>query len=476
MATETPNPRRWWALALLSVAQFLVILDTSIIGIALPEIQDALNFTDSGLSWVFNAYVVAFGGLLLLGGRLADHFGARRILTLGFGVLTGASLVAGLAQSDEVLIIGRALQGVGAALIAPAAMALVLGLFTDPRELGKAMGIWGASAPAGGTAGVFLGGVITEWISWRWTFLINVPVAILVLALIPGLVPAGLARRRRIDLLGAAGITGALSLAVYTIVTANDAGWASARTLLLFAASAVLLAGFVVIERVRREPLVRLGIFKAPNLAVANTVMALLGAAWIPMWFFLNLYLQRILGYDAFQSGAALLPMTALIMLVMVGVTGRVVARYGYKPPMVVGLGLLAAGIALLGRAPVDGNFVLDVLIPSLIAAVGMSLTFIPTLIAALSSARPEEGGLASGLVNTTYQVGSALGLAVASAVAIGATSGTDPSALNDGYGAAFFTAAAIAVGAALLAIAKLRSPAQAAATGEAEVELASAA
>jgi EmrB/QacA subfamily drug resistance transporter len=476
MATETQNPRRWWALALLSVAQFLVILDTSIIGIALPEIQDALSFTDSGLSWVFNAYVIAFGGLLLLGGRLADHFGARRILTFGFAVLTGASLVAGLAQSDDVLILGRALQGVGAALIAPAAMALVLGLFTDPRELGKAMGIWGASAPAGGTAGVFLGGVITEWISWRWTFLINMPVAILALALIPGLIPAGLARRGRIDLLGAAGITGALSLAVYTIVTANDAGWASARTLLLFAASAVLLAAFVAIERVRREPLVRLGIFKTPNLAVANTVMALLGAAWIPMWFFLNLYLQRILGYDAFESGAALLPMTALIMLVMIGVTGRVVARYGFKSPMVVGLGLLAAGIALLGRAPVDGNYVLDVLIPSLIAAVGMSLTFIPTLIAALSAARPEEGGLASGLVNTTYQVGSALGLAVASAVAVGATNGTDPSALNDGYGVAFFTAAAIAVGAALLAIAKLRSPAAAEATGEVEVGLANAA
>jgi EmrB/QacA subfamily drug resistance transporter len=472
----SPSPLRWRALSLLALAQFLVIMDTSIIGVALPELGADLGFAQADLSWVFNAYVIAFGGLLLLGGRLADHFGARRILTFGFAVLTGASLVAGFAQSDDVLVVGRALQGVGAALIAPAAMALVLGLFSDPRELGKAMGIWGASAPAGGTAGVFLGGVITEWISWRWTFLINVPVAILVLALIPGLIPAGLARRGRIDLLGAAGITGALSLAVYTIVTANDAGWASARTLLLFAASAVLLAAFVVIERVRREPLLRLGIFKTPNLAVANTVMALLGAAWIPMWFFLNLYLQRVLGYDAFQSGAALLPMTALIMVVMVGVTGRVVARYGFKSPMVVGLGLLAAGIGLLGRAPVEGNFVLDVLIPSLIAAVGMSLNFIPTLIAALSSARPEEGGLASGLVNTTYQVGSALGLAVASAVAIGATNGTDPSALNDGYRVAFFTAAAIAVGAALLAVAKLRSPAAAEATGEAQVELANAA
>src|SRR5688500_17126617 len=264
MTTETADPRRWWALALLSMAQFLIILDTSIIGIALPDIQDALDFTDSGLSWVCNAYVIAFGGLLLLGGRLADHFGARRILTLGFGVLTGASLVAGLAQSDEVLILGRALQGVGAALIAPAAMARVLGLFTDPRELGKAMGIGGASVPAGGTAGVFLGGVITEWISWRWTFLINVPVALLVLALIPGLITAGVARRGRIDLPGAAGITGALSLAVYTIVTANDAGWASARTMLLFAASAGRWAACVSSKRVRRGPRVRPAVFTTP--------------------------------------------------------------------------------------------------------------------------------------------------------------------------------------------------------------------
>src|SRR3954471_8343668 len=258
----TPNARRWWALALLSVAQFLVILDTSIIGVALPKIDAALGFSSSSLQWVFNAYVIAFGGLLLLGGRLADLLGARRVFVGGFVLLVGASLLAGLATSEPMLIAGRGLQGAGAALVAPAAMAIVFGLFRDPKELGKAMGIWGASAPAGGTAGVFLGGVITEWISWRWTFLINVPVAILALALIPRLIPARLARGGRIDLLGAAGITGALSLAVYTIVTANDAGWASARPLLLFAASAILLAAFVAIERARREPLVRLGIFK----------------------------------------------------------------------------------------------------------------------------------------------------------------------------------------------------------------------
>src|SRR5918998_551759 len=474
---SSPYPHRWKALGILSLAQFLIILDTSIIGVALPTIQQHFSFSQADLQWVFNAYVIVFGALLLLGGRLSDIVGQKRIFIIGFLTLTIASVIAGLAPSGIVLIIARALQGIGAALVAPSALSMVVSLFGNNKlEMNKAIGIWGASAPAGGTAGIFLGGIITAWVSWRWTFLINVPVAILALALIPGLIPAGLARRGRIDLLGAAAITSALSLTVYTIVTANDAGWASARTLLLFAASAVLLAAFVAISHVRREPLVRLGIFKTPNLAVANTVMALLGAAWIPMWFFLNLYLQRILGYDAFQSGSALLPMTALIMLVMVGVTGRVVGRYGFKSPMIVGLGLLAAGIALLGRAPVDGSFILDVLIPSLIAAVGMSLTFIPTLIAALSSARPEEGGLASGLVNTTYQVGSALGLAVASAVAIGATNGSDPSALNDGYSAAFFTAAAIAVGAALLAIVKLRSPAAGEATGESEVGLANAA
>src|SRR3954468_7485119 len=231
----TPNPRRWWALGLLSVAQFLVILDTSIIGVALPKIDSALGFSDSSLQWVFNAYVIAFGGLLLLGGRLADLLGARRVFVGGFLLLTAASLLAGLATSDTVLILGRALQGAGAALVAPAAMALVFTLFTEPKELSKAMGIWGASAPAGGTAGVFLGGVITQWLSWRWTFLINVPIGVLVLTLIPSLLPKTDGRRGRIDFAGAATITAAVSLTVYAVVDANHAGWRSLQTLgLLF--------------------------------------------------------------------------------------------------------------------------------------------------------------------------------------------------------------------------------------------------
>ncbi|MGI9112836.1 MAG: MFS transporter [Gaiellaceae bacterium] len=470
MKTEL-NPRRWWALALLSAAQFLVILDTSIIGIALPDIQDALGFSSSSLQWVFNAYVIAFGGLLLLGGRLSDLLGARRVFVAGFVLLTASSLLAGLAWSDGVLVAGRSFQGFGAALIAPSAMAIVLGLFTTPAELGKAMAIWGASAPAGGTAGVFLGGVITEWISWRWTFLINVPVALLVLAAVPALLPAAAARRRgRVDVAGALSVTAALSLTVYTTVTANDVGWGSAQTLALYAVALGLFVGFLAIESRRVEPLVRLGIFRTHNLAGANAVMALLGAAWIPMWFFLNLYLQQVRGYDAFEGGLALLPMTVAIMVLMVGVTGRLVARYGFKPPMIAGLSLLAAGIALLARVPADGSFLIDVLPASLVAATGMSLAYIPVLIAALSSAKPEEAGLASGLINTSYQVGSALGLAAMTAVATSLTTGRladgaeQATALTDGFQRAFIGAATIAVLAVIAAAVAITRPRPAAA------------
>ena len=461
--SATLHSRRWLALGLLSAAQFLVILDTSIIGIALPDIQEALGFSNSSLQWVFNAYVIAFGGLLLLGGRLADLLGARRVFVAGFAVLAGASLLAGLAWSDHVLVAGRALQGVGAALIAPSAMAIVMALFTTPRELGKAMSIWGASAPAGGTAGVFLGGVITEWISWRWTILVNVPVALLVLAAVPALLPRSVARRARLDLAGALAVTASLALVVYTTVTADDRGWASAQTITLFALSLVLFVGFLAVESRRAEPLVPLRIFRAHNLSAANAVMALLGAAWIPMWFFLNLYLQQALGYDAFEGGLALLPMTVAIMLLMVAVTGRLVARFGFKRPMLAGLALLAVGIALFARVPSDGSFVIDVLPASIVAAAGMSLAYIPLLVAALSSATPEDSGLASGLVNTSYQIGSALGLAAMTALATSVTRGDladragHAAALTDGFQGAFLGAAAVAVVAALAAAVAIR-------------------
>jgi EmrB/QacA subfamily drug resistance transporter len=462
MTTSIPDSRRWWALFVLAIAQFMVIMDTSIIGVALPEIQRAIGFSQSGLSWVFNAYVIAFGGLLLLGGRLSDLAGARRIFMLGFAILAAASLLAGLANTEWTLLSGRVLQGLGSALIAPAALTLLMMLFGhDPRELTRALAFYGAAAPAGGTAGVFLGGVITEWIDWRWVFLINVPVSLVVLAASSGLLPAAPARRGGIDLAGALSVTVALSLAVFAIVRAPEEGWGSPETLLLLAVAVVLLVVFVWIQAVRRAPLVPLRIFRAPNLAAANVVMALLGAAWIPMWFFLNLYLQQVLGYGAFEGGAALLPMTVTIMVLMVWGTARLVGRFGFKPTLVTGMVVLAAGIGLLGLVRPEGRFAVDVLPATIVGAIGMSLAYIPAMLSALSGARPEESGLASGIVNTTYQVGSALGLAVMTAVATawGAGQLGNPSALTDGFHAAFIGAAVIASVGAFLGLVWLRQP-----------------
>jgi len=464
------NPRRWSALALIALAQFMVIMDTSIIGVALPEIQADLGFSPEDLSWVFNAYVVAFGGLLLLGGRLSDLLGAKRMFAAGWIVLLAGSLGAGLADSTTVEIVSRAVQGAGAALIAPSALTLLMMLFGhEPRELMKAFAIYGAAAPAGGTAGVFLGGVITEWIAWPWVFYVNVPIALLVLALIPSLMPASPARRGSIDLAGAVTATAGLALTVFGVVRAPDAGWGSSATLLAIGGGVALLAAFVAIQAGRREPLMRLSILRTPNLAAANVAQLLLGAAWIPMWFFLNLYLQQVLGYGAFEGGAALLPMTAAIMLLMVVVAPRVVSRFGPKPPVVAGMLLLAAGMAVLSLARPDGSFAVDVLPASLIAAAGMSLAFIPSLGTAIQSARPEEGGLASGIVNTSYQVGSALGLAAMTALAAahGADRLGDVEALTGGYSAAFLGAAGIAVAGAVLAAVLLRMGRPAAAPAE---------
>ena len=459
---QTANPRRWTALAVIALAQFMVIMDTSIIGVALPEIQADLGFSPGDLSWVFNAYVVAFGGLLLLGGRLSDLFGAKRLFLTGWAVLAAGSLAAGLAGTAAVEIAARAAQGVGAAFIAPSALTLLMALFGhDRNELMKAFAVYGAAAPAGGTAGVFLGGVITEWISWPWVFYVNIPIALLVLAVTPGLMPALAARRGSVDLAGAITATAGLAMTVFAIVRAPEEGWGSAQTLLVVAGGVALLGLFVAIQAAVRQPLMRLSIFRTPNLAAANLAQFLLGAAWIPMWFFLNLYLQQVLGYGPFEGGAALLPMTAAIMLLMVVVAPRVVDRFGNKAPVVAGMLLLAAGMAVLALVRPDGTFAVDVLPASLIAAAGMSLAFIPSLGTAISSARPEEGGLASGIVNTSYQVGSALGLAAMTAVAAsrGADQLADLGALTDGYSAAFLGAAGIALVGGLLAALLLRAP-----------------
>ncbi len=450
--------KRWSALFLLCTAQFIVIMDTSIIGVALPAIKADLGYSQSGLQWIFNAYVIAFGGFLLLGGRLSDLFGARKVFMWGFVILSAASLLAGVAWSEAALNAGRALQGLGSALIAPAALTLVLSKFTDPKEINKALGFWGASAAAGGSAGVFLGGAITEWLSWHWVFLINIPIGLAVLFYSKKLLFKGSTQKGKVDVAGAILATAALVLAVYGIVSAEGAGWKSLQTIGLLALSLVLFIIFFVIQKQKKEPLVPLSIFKVPNLSSGNLVMALLAAAWIPLWFFLNLYLQQTLNYSAFNSGLALLPMTIAIMFLMVGVTGKLVAKFGFKTNLVAGLIALAASLFLFSTIPADGRFLVNVLPASLLGALGMSLAYIPGTIASMSGAKPEETGLASGLVNTSYQVGSALGLAIIVAIsaaktnAVKITGATDMVALNAGFQTAFFSAAVICAIAAIIA------------------------
>ena len=457
--------RRWFALALIALAQFIVIMDTSIIGVALPKMQDSLGFSQEGLSWVFNAYVVVFGGLLLLGGRLSDILGARRIFQAGWIVLGMGSLVAGLAGSPAVELIGRGVQGVGAALIAPSALTLLMMLFgSNPKELTTAFAWYGAAAPAGGTAGVFLGGLITEYASWPWVFHINIPIAVLAVVAAGLLVPGGsTGSRGSVDVLGAATATLALGAAVFAVVRAPEVGWDSGSTWSVLGIAVLGLAGFVVLQARRRQPLMPLSIFRAPDLGAADLAQVLLGAAWVPMWFFLNLYLQQVLGYSAFPSGAALLPMTALIMVGMIAISPKLFARFGARTMIITGLLVLGAGLVWLSFIRADGDFWIDVLPGSLLAALGMSLAFVPSLQTAISAARPEEGGLASGLVNTGYQIGSALGLAAVTAVAsaAGADRIGDRAALTDGFSAAFGTAAGIAVFAAALAWMTFRSPAR---------------
>ncbi|MEV8589668.1 MFS transporter [Streptomyces sp. NPDC051180] len=444
---STVNPRRWWALVVLAAAQFMVIMDTSIIGVALPEMQKDLGFTQGELQWVFNAYVIVFGGLLLLGGRLSDLLGARKVFVTGWAVMIAGSVLAAAAQTAWVEIAGRAVQGVGGALIAPSAMTLLMMLFMhDPKELGKAMALYGAAAPAGGTAGVFLGGVFTEWAAWQWVFIIYIPIGLATLAA-TRLLPEVGARRGSVDVLGAVAVTAGLALAVFAVVRAPEVGWGATATVLELVGAAALLVLFFVIQKSVREPLMPLAVWRVPRLGSANLAMTLLGAAWIPMWYFLNLYLQQVLGYGAFASGAALLPMTVLLMIFMTAVTARLMGRFGAKPLIGAGLLVLAAGLVWLAAVPPTGTFLVDVLPASLVAALGMSLAYIPAMIAAMSGAPQEQAGLASGIVNTTYNVGSALGLAALTAVAMsqGADRLGDLPRLTDGFSAAFIGAAIVA-------------------------------
>ncbi len=457
--------KRWTALALLCAAQFMVIMDTSIIGVALPAIKTELGYTQSGLQWIFNAYVILFGGILLLGGRLSDLFGARKIFMWGFGILATASFFAGAAWTPEVLNTSRALQGLGSALIAPAAMTLLMTTFTDPKELGKAFGFWGASAAAGGSAGVFLGGVITEWLDWRWVFYINIPIALIVLAFSKQYLVAGRKAIGKVDWAGAILATVSLILLVYAIVTAESAGWFSLQTIGLLAVTVILFVVFINSQKKKQDPLLPLQIFKVPNLTAGNLVMGLMAAAWIPLWFFLNLYLQQILRLNAFNSGLALLPMTVVIMIVMVGLTGKLVAKFGFKRNLVAGLFSLTASLLLFALVPTQGTYWLNILPASLLGALGMSLAYIPGTMASMSGAKPEETGLASGFVNTSYQVGSAIGLAVIAVIAAAVTKSAvttgrgEIDALNSGFQKAFISAAVVSAISIFIALFKIKQP-----------------
>jgi EmrB/QacA subfamily drug resistance transporter len=464
--TDMTTRHRWAALYVLCLGTLMIVLDTTIVNVALPSIQSDLGFSDTSLAWVVNAYLLTFGGFLLLGGRLGDLFGHRKLFIGGIAGFTAASLACGLSDTQGLLIAARAVQGVGGAVASAVSLSLTMRLFTEPAERAKAMGIFGFVASGGGSIGVLLGGVLTGTFSWHWIFLVNVPIGALVVFLSLRLLPAGgaLPRTGRLDVAGAVTVTSALMLAVYAIVNGNSVGWLTLRTDGILAASVALLGVFLVIESRVSAPLMRLDLFRRRNIAVANSVGVLWAAAMFA-WFFLSaLYLQLVLGYKPLEVGLAFLPANLVMGALSVAVSARLVMRFGIRRPLAVGLAFAAAGLALFARLPVDGNFVVDVLPSMILLGIGAGIAFNPVLLAAMSDVPPEEAGLASGIVNTSFMMGGALGLAVLASVAASHTSslradGTGPLAsLVGGYHVAFiagaiFAALGAAAGAGLLRI-----------------------
>jgi EmrB/QacA subfamily drug resistance transporter len=461
--------KRWLALALLCMTQFMVVLDASIVNVALPSIGEALEFSQENLSWVINGYVLTFGGFLLLGGRMADLLGRRRVFMGGLGIIAVASLVAGFAETEGQLIAARAAQGLGAAIISPAALSIVTTLFTDGSERNKALGAWGAVAGSGGAAGVLLGGVLTDSLGWEWVLWVNVPIALAVLALTPRLIPESRQSDaiRHFDAIGAVTITAALSVLVFALVDAADAGWGSTQTIGLLALSATLHAVFVAIELRSKAPLVPFRIFRMRTLTGANVVGLLVGASLFSMFFFITLYMQQVLDYSPIKAGLSYLPLSVAIIL-SAGGASQLVTKIGFKPVLAIGMGLIAIGLTWFSQVSVDGSFTGDILGPSVIAAVGLGFAFVPTTIAAVSGVAERESGLASGLINTSQQIGGALGLAVLATVANSATddslasSGGDPaavpSALVDGFQDAFLGGAGFALLGLVLTLVLIRN------------------
>jgi EmrB/QacA subfamily drug resistance transporter len=451
------------ALLLLAAAQFVVVLDASIVNVALPSIGSALDFSQDNLSWVVNAYVLVFGGFLMLGGRLADLLGRRRMFVIGLILFAAASLAGGLAQSEGWLIAARAVQGLGAALLSPAALSMLTVLFAEGAERNRAMGVWGAVAGSGGAVGVLLGGMLTQWAGWEWVLFVNVPVATLAALAAFRVLPES--RRdgpRHFDVAGAVTVTAGLTTLVYALVDASDAGWLSTQTLGLGALALALLASFVLIEHRTKDPLVPFSIFKLRTLTASNIVALLVAAALFAMFFFVSLYMQQVLGYSALKAGLSYLPL-AVGIIISAGVASQLVTKIGYKPVFFAGMVLAAIGLLWFSQVSADGDYLSDILFPSLVVAAGLGFAFVPMMIAAVAGVEPARAGLASGLINTSQQIGGALGLAILASVAnsrtdaameaAGGAQSALPQALTEGFQAAFLVGAGFAIVGAILVL-----------------------
>jgi EmrB/QacA subfamily drug resistance transporter len=465
MTLDTPRAKNL-ALLLLAMTQFVLVIDASIVNVALPSIGRALSFSQADLSWVVNAYTLTFGGFLLLGGRLADLMGRRRMFMVGLVLFSLASLLGGLAQSEGWLIAARGAQGLGGAIVSPAALSIITTTFADGEERNRALGVWGAVAGAGGAAGVLLGGVLTSGLSWRWVLFVNVPIGLACTLLAPRVLRESHAEAetRSFDLPGAVTVTAGLALLVYALVDAVNVGWGSTATLGKIAGAVALLAVFLAIETRQRAPLMPFSIFRQRTLRGADTVALLIGMSLFSMFFFVSLYMQEVLHYSALKTGLCYLPLAVGIIASAAGASVAV-TRFGFKPILLSGLLLIAGGLFWFSKVRAGGSFAGDVLGPSLLAAFGLGLSFVPVTIAAVSGITPHEAGLASGLVNTSQQVGGALGLAILATIANTRTNdvlraGTHnlPAALASGFDRAFLVGAGFALAGALLTIVLISS------------------
>lgn len=469
MTQQITGHKRWHALILLCMGVLMIVLDTTIVNVALPSIKSDLGFSETALVWVVNAYMLTFGGFLLLGGRLGDLYGHRRLFLMGIVLFTVASLACGIARSQEMLITARAVQGLGGAVVSAVALSLIMNLFTESGERAKAMGVYGFVCAGGGSIGVLLGGALTSTLSWHWIFLVNLPVGIAIYIACLRMLPdsRGQAEGVKLDVAGAISITLSLMLAVYAIVNGNQIGWTSIQTLAMLGTAAALFLLFIVIESRVSAPLVPLGLFRLRNLSVSNVIGVLWSAAMFA-WFFVSaLYMQLVLGFDAMQVGLAFLPANVIMAAFSLGLSAKIVMRWGIRTPLAFGLLLAAVGLALFARAPVQGTMMIDVMPGMVLLGLGAGMALNPLLLAAMGDVKPADSGLASGVVNTAFMMGGALGLAILASLAdarteaLRATGASAAGALTGGYQLAFLVGAVFALVAAALGASLLR-PSQA--------------